>query len=142
MHNTNQTLVIIIDRLISFLSNNIWVIFLVVFIIIFRESLSDLFKRVISFDFSFGNAKGEIRATAPEENIDEIKQVTLDRQEYPKELGSEDEKVENDAGRENWFIEMHSAFKTKEYDKAIAIFENYLRNQWFPVRFLHIVSFL
>ena len=50
--------VVIADKIIAFLTDNIWPVVLVIFIIILRNALSQLLKRIISFDFSFGSAKG------------------------------------------------------------------------------------
>jgi len=53
---------VIADKIIAFLKDIIWPIVLVTSIIIFRNALSQLLKR-ISFDFSFGGAKGRLKAT-------------------------------------------------------------------------------
>lgn len=129
MANNQDASIIIIDKILSFLSENIWAIFLLAFIVVFRDPLSSLLKRIISFDFSYGNAKGGIKAIHPEPP--EVKQEDLIavKEKEPEESKTEEEKFEEESGKENWFGEMHEAFLNKEYEKAREIFENYLKNE-------------
>jgi len=92
MDTTPETSVIITDKIISFLSDNIWAIFFLVFIIVFREPLSNLLKRIISLDFSFGNAKGGIKATTPEPPIEKSEEI-IAVEKVSEESNPEEEKL-------------------------------------------------
>lgn len=129
MGNSPETSIIVIDKVLSFLSENIWVIFLLVFIVVFREPLSSLFKRIISFDFSFGDAKGGIKATVPESQEVKHEELIAVEKKEPEENKTEEEKLKEEGDKENWFSEMHLAFLSKEYEKAKEIFEEYFKNE-------------
>lgn len=129
MADTQETSVIIIDRVLSFLSENIWMLFFLAFIIVFREPLSSLLKRIISFDFSYGDAKGGIKATNPEPLEVKHEELIAVEKDEPEEIKTDEEKLKEESGKEYWFSKMHEAFSNREYDKATEIFEEYYKNE-------------
>lgn len=129
MENSPEISIIILEKILSFLSDNKWVIFLLVFIIVFRDSFSSLFKRIISLDFSYGEARGGIKATNPDaQEVIHKELITLEKEE-PGTTKTEEEKLKEEGDKEDWFSEMHKAFINKEYDKAIGIFEEYFKTE-------------
>ncbi|MCK5614521.1 hypothetical protein KAR91_72320 [Candidatus Pacearchaeota archaeon] len=131
MDSSPEPYTIITDKILSFLSLNIWPIIFLVFIIVFRGPLANLLTRIISLDFSFGNAKGALKATDTDTDTIESENndsISIEKIEIDKS-NIENEKIEEDDKKDDWFNEMHSAFLDNDYDKATSIFENWLKTE-------------
>lgn len=126
--NPAQSMVIA-DKIIIFLTDNIWQIVLVISIVIFRNALSQFLKRIISFDFSFGGAKGRLKATYSEQKEEQPEKISaLEEKIETKEIKSEEKQIEAKE-KESWFSAMHKAFSKKEFQQATSIFEAYIKGE-------------
>jgi len=120
---------VIADKIITFLTDNSWQIVLVISIIIFRNALSQLLKRIISFDFSFGGAKGRLKATASEQKAGQPEKIyALEEKIETKEIKSEEKQIEAKE-KEDWFSAMREAFSNREFHQATSIFETYINGE-------------
>ncbi len=120
---------VIADKIFAFLKDIIWPIVLVTSIIIFRNALSQLLKRIISFDFSFGGAKGRLKAVASEQKEGQPEKISaLEEKIETKEIKSEEKQIEAKE-KESWFSAMHEAFSKNEFQQATSIFEAYIKGE-------------
>ncbi len=112
-------------ELFQFFSNNMWQILLLVVLVIFRHSISDLLRRITNFTFKTKEA--EVGVTAPHIPVIEEKSMEKILQDEPSDKRIEEEKEKNEIekGEENWFINMNHAFNEGRIDDAKSIFEEY-----------------
>lgn len=129
MGNSANIPLLYLQTVFDFLSKNIWPLIILSFLFICRESISELVKRIISFDFSFGDAKGGIKVSDTSYQKEEKEKIELD---VTESVGEEPEKL-RDETKENWFSEMYKAFSNRESDKAKEIFDSYCENEKDPV---------
>lgn len=131
MDGTNNTSVEVVKLITEFLTENSRVIGFLIFLSIFRKSISNFISRVINFYFKRGKSEFGMNAASPTASNEEVNDGASRSEERPPEQDNESE-FESRAIEEDWFVEMHRAFGEMRIDDAEAIFKGYAideRNQ-------------
>jgi tetratricopeptide (TPR) repeat protein len=108
--------------IINFLSENVAWIVLIVFMIVFREALSDFLKRLTGFHYSNGESKLGLNAESPSKN--EPEQPKDDSQASDEKPQNVEVSVSKD-DISNWFSDVDSALEEGEIEKAKKVFKAY-----------------
>ncbi len=119
----SETLTIILQ----FISDNIWPIVFILFLIVFREALSEFFKRIINLKFKQGKTELEVKASSPEKGIEAVKAEPIEKE--PKKESAEEKKLEEKKNKDSWFGKMNYAFEKGEIDNAKTFFKNYYNGE-------------
>lgn len=123
---------------LDFFSNNSIVIFFIIFIFFFRDSLSNVFSRLISLAVSYGDAKGELKTTESINSQPANKeryqyQVELDNISGKQEKINKNEekcKSEEECKSEgDFFLRLNNSFDEKDKNKANEILNEFLKNE-------------
>ena len=125
MENSTNIALVYLQTIFDFLSKNIWPLIILIFLIICRESISELVKRIVSFDFSYGKAKGGIKVSDIIQQREEKEKIDLG---VTENIEKEPEMLEDET-KNTWFSDMYKAFSDKEIEKAQQIFESYCENE-------------
>ncbi|EKO3656939.1 tetratricopeptide repeat protein [Vibrio metschnikovii] len=109
----------------NFLSDNIaWLAF-IVFIIVFKEALSDFFKRLTGIHYTNGGSKLGLNAEPPSKN--EVVQEKDDSQVNDEKYQEVEVSISKD-GVTNWFSDVDSALQKDDIESANKIFKEYELN--------------
>ena len=109
----------------NFLSENIAWIALIVFMVVFREALSDFFKRLTGFHYSNGDSKLGLNAESPSKNeLVQEKDESQANDEKPQEV---EVSVSKD-GVTDWFSDVDSALEEGDIEGAKRVFKEYELN--------------
>lgn len=109
----------------NFLSDNIaWLAF-IVFIIVFKEALSDFFKRLTGIHYTNGESKLGLNAEPPSKN--EVVQEKDDSQANDEKLQEVEVSISKD-GVTNWFSDVNTALEKDDIESANKIFKEYELN--------------
>ena len=107
----------------GFLSENLWPIVFIVFILCFKTALIDLINRLVKLNVKQGDNEIGIEATAPQqENKVDTKPLNAAEKPVIKEQNSVEPEVEDAEGK-SWFGEMFKALDEKNVEDAKKIFE-------------------
>ncbi len=109
--------------ILQFVSDNIWPVVVILFLIICKDALSEFVKRIINLKFKKGKTEVGLEAYSPE-IVTEVKKAKSIEKE-PKEESAEELKIEERKDKDNWFGKMYSAFEKGEIDGAKTIFRDY-----------------
>ncbi|WP_318480383.1 tetratricopeptide repeat protein [Photobacterium leiognathi] len=107
---------------VDFISNNIGWLTFIVFIVVFRDALSDLFKRLTGLNISNGESKLGLNAVPP------MKSESMEPQQdspvsEPKAQELEPVVSENEA--KSWFAAVNEALEEGDIEKSRKVFKAY-----------------
>ncbi|RBW46080.1 hypothetical protein DS885_09155 [Psychromonas sp. B3M02] len=109
----------------NFLSENIAWIALIVFMVVFKDALSDFLKRLTGFHYSNGESKLGLNADSPIKN--EQVQEKDDSQANDERQQEVEVSVSKD-GVTNWFSDVDSALEEGDIERANKAFKEYELN--------------
>ncbi|QYJ98881.1 hypothetical protein K0J45_06530 [Shewanella alkalitolerans] len=124
MSDTSNTTLQMTQIIITFLSENMITILMLVLLIICRDAISNFISRLTSFSFRNGDSEIGMNAVAPINDNDEKVVKLSNADEKPTDQDEETEKEEK-VKEEGWFSEMHTAFANGKLDVAETIFKKY-----------------
>ena len=107
----------------QFISDNIWPLVIILFLIICRDAISDFVKRIINFKFKKGETEVGLEAYLPEKGIEAEKAISIKTE--TKEESAEGKRLEEKKDKNDWFGKMYSAFEKGEIDNAKMLFRDY-----------------
>lgn len=107
--------------LINYLENNTWALLLFTFIIIIRNSISNIFNRLISLKFSYGEAHGSIEAALPSPVLNTSTESQADIKDTPETQVTEEPPVREE--QPGWFSRVYDCLSKDEVSIAQSIFE-------------------
>lgn len=95
----------------------------------FRQPLSEFFRRITKLDVAYGQASGGLTAERIE-SIDENVPVVSkpDIRAVPEKDKSEERQIEEQDDKD-WFFRMHKAFREKDFEAATHIFEEHKKQE-------------
>lgn len=120
-------LIEIVKIIIQFLIDIIWPLVIILFLIIFKDALSELVKRIINLKYKKGKMEVGLEAYSPEKVIEVDKAKSIEKE--LKEESSEEKKLEEKKDKDNWFGAMYSAFEKGEIDNAKTLFREYYASE-------------
>jgi tetratricopeptide (TPR) repeat protein len=113
--------------LISYLENNTWALILLTFIIIIRDSISNIFNRLTSLKFSYGEAHGSIEAALPTYAPDTYIESKTDIKDIPEAETKEEPPADKE--QPDWFSRLYKCLSKNETAIAQNIFEEEQRQE-------------
>lgn len=113
----------IVKIILQFISDNIWPLVVILFLIICRDALSEFVKRIINLKFKKGETEVGLEAYPPKKVIEVDKAKSIEK-ELKKE-SAEEKKLEEKKDKDNWSGKMYSAFEKGEIDNAKTLFRDY-----------------
>jgi len=123
MADNPTQLIEIVKIILQFISDNIWPMAVILFLIICKDALSDFVKRIITLKFRKGETEVGLKAHSPEKDVEVDKARTIEKE--PKEESAEEKKLEEKKDQDNWLGKMYSAFEKGEIDNAKTLFRDY-----------------
>jgi tetratricopeptide (TPR) repeat protein len=128
MNESPNTMIEALKIITEFLSNSSISIFLLVLLIVCREAISSLISRLTSFSFKNRDSMLGMKAAAPSEGNENIKELlSADEKPSPEEKDSKTDEV--DGKERKWFSEMYKALEEENLDDAEKIFKEYALNE-------------
>lgn len=125
MENEANTYIQITKIITGFLSDNIIYILILTFMIICRNAVSDLIKRLINFKWKGGSSELEVEAAAPTQKTDSS---TLKKTAEPPIEANDDKEIAikgEEVQEQKWYSKMGIAFKEGRIDDAKDAFNDY-----------------
>ncbi len=114
-----------LPAVLDFIAGIVWPFILLVFLIVCRAAISNVFFRLTNLRLRWGKAAGEITAAPPQadpKNAPENMAVEINRET------TEEPRIEPIAN-EVWFYKMHSAFLENRLEEAKQIFRGYCHRE-------------
>lgn len=105
------------------ISENIWPLIIALFLILVREGIGQFVKRLVNLDFSWGEAKGSLKA----ESILHVAapQITESvKEEKPTEDNAPQPTAEE--SKDDWFTQVYEFLRTGKKEEAKRIFDEYI----------------
>lgn len=115
----------LINTLGQIITSNKFLIGSLALLYIGRKGIAELIKKIVCLDFSWGKAKGSLR-TIPEIS-EKQENKTGNLLEAPKQEKDVSEDITETETKEskNWFMKMHMAFLSNQFEDAERIFEKH-----------------
>lgn len=113
--------------LINYLENHTWALLLFAFIIIIRHSISNIFNRLTSLKFSYGEAHGSIEAALPSPALSKSTENQADIKDTPESGATEETPVREE--QPGWFSRAYDCLSKGEIATAQNIFEEAQRQE-------------
>lgn len=121
METSSGTSVEIIKLISALITDNIWPLILIIFLVICRDSVSDLIKRITNFRFRKG--KIELGIEAPPLVVSQGDTGLKSIEEKPATKDFKDTEIaEKEEKKSEWFADMNQAFIEGRIDDAKNIF--------------------
>ena len=128
MEGSSASALAIVNSFLTFLTENIWPLVLIVFLFICKDALSDLIRRLTNLRFRKGKTQLDLEAPTSS-----LLQKPLDSQSIEEKPPAKDAKSteisEKEASESEWFSEMHLAFSERRIDDAKSIFNSYSQKE-------------
>lgn len=105
------------------ISENIWALIVALFIFFARDGIGYFVKRLVNFDFSFGSAKGSLKAQPLPQTIE---QQSKDSSKEEKPTAVKTLLPEEEGEKESWFTQVMKALRSGQKEEAERVFEKYI----------------
>ncbi|RJP85116.1 MAG: hypothetical protein C4518_17310 [Desulfobacteraceae bacterium] len=124
MPNQSNLLIEFSKELFTFISSNIWQFIIILFLIICRESISDLVKRITNLKYRKGETEIGLEALLPVRIQEVDRSVSLEQEPIERDIKEIEIKEKKDK-EIDWFSNMYSALDAGNIDEAKSIFRKY-----------------
>lgn len=134
MENEANTFIQIAKIITGFLSDNIIYILILTLIIICRNAISDLIKRLTNLRWKRGSSELEEKAAAPTQKTEA---TTLEKTDEPPIEANDDKEIAikgEEVQEQKWYSKMHIAFKEGRIDDAKDAFNDYAPTEEDPLK--------